>query len=80
MKKRKIVKERYTTVGVRFAADPRVVYTYRVRRNAKLKPGEEVVADTPRGPAVAFVVRVDKTPQDNWPYTYKFIDRRTVAI
>lgn len=71
----------YDTVGVRFANDPARIWTYRVKRGAKLKRGDELVADTPRGPAVVFVVRVDKTPQDtDFGVNYKYVTRRTVAI
>jgi len=71
----------HLTVGVFLACNPGKVYTYKVRRGHKLVRGDEVVADTPRGPVVGYVVRLDAEPQDTDPtITYKFIERRSVLI
>lgn len=73
---------RHNTILVRLMIEQiHKTWTYRVRRGHKLKCGDEVVADTPAGPRIGYVIRVDKTPQDNDPnITYKFIERRTVAV
>lgn len=79
--KRKTKKYSYSTIGIRFASGSYTVYTYLIRRGAKVKLGDELVLDTPRGPAVGFVVRIDKTPQ--WRkegYDYKYATRRTTSL
>lgn len=71
--------EAYYTVGIRLLIrDMHRVWTYRVRRSAKLQLGTEVVVDTPLGPRIGYVVRIDKTPTDrDIGVTYKFVERAT---
>lgn len=71
----------YNTVGVRFLDGLNVakVYTYRVRKQVTL--GQELVADTARGPVLVAVVRLDKVPQDNDPtIVYRDITRKVVPL
>ncbi len=62
MKKKRIVKKLNDckTVGVRFGAGR--VYTYRVKRTANVKLGDQLIAQTPWGPKACFVVRIDSVP------------------
>lgn len=82
----KPVKKDYNTVGVRFIYGHNLakVYTYRVRKGAKLHLGQEVVVPSePQGElikGVAVVVRIDKTPQDNGPYVYKYITEKVAPL
>lgn len=80
-KKRK-VKLKYFTIGARFLTGTgATIYTYKVRGGAKVYLGQELVVDTPSGPAVVAVVRIDTTPQDTQPgITYKFVTRKTVTL
>lgn len=78
---------RYSTVGVRFLTPDAFhvsigkVYTYRIRKGAKVYLGMELVADSPNGPAVVAVVRIDTMPMDgDVGFTYKFLTRKTVAL
>lgn len=80
-KLKKSPKPKHNTIGVRLSADPMHVLTYRVRKGAKLHLGQELVLDTNIGPRVGYVVRIDKTPQDNdQRLVYKFAERRTVPL
>lgn len=77
--------EKFNTIGVRFPENPGKEYTYKVRIGAKPYLGQELVADTPRGQAVVFVTRIDKTPQETLPEnlftpTLKYIERKAVAL
>lgn len=74
----KPVKKDYQTVGVRFLQGPNLqkVYTYKVRKGAKLRLGQEIVVPTQRevlSNNIAVVVELHKTPQDTGPYDYKFV-------
>lgn len=74
----KPVKKDYNTVGVRFLQGPNLqkVYTYRVRKGAKLRLGQEVVVPTQRevlANTIAVVVELHKVPQDTGAYDYKFV-------
>jgi 3'DNA-binding domain (3'BD) len=71
-------KKDYSTVGVRFLQGPNLhqVYTYRVRKGAKLRLGQEVVVPTQRevlANTIAVVVELHKTPQDTKNFDYKFV-------
>lgn len=74
-------KKDYKTIGVRFLRGSNLakLYTYRVRKGAKLHLGQEVVVPTDPDKqgydtnTIAVVVRVDKEPQDLGPYNYKFV-------
>lgn len=76
------------TIGVRFLSgnDIQKVYTYKVPSTAKVYLGQELVADTPRGPAVAAIVRLDKTPlldvinDDGDTVEVKSIERKVVPL
>lgn len=79
--KRNTKKETYYTIGVRFlSGDVGRVFTYRVRTGKAVHLGQELVADTPRGPALVVVVRIDKTRQDTGPYEYKYITRKVATL
>lgn len=82
---KKPVKVNYNTVGVRFLDGHNIakVYTYGVRKGGKIHLGQELVADTPRGPALVAVVRIDKTPapvDPSWPCGLKFLTRKVVEL
>lgn len=81
-KKLKPVKKDYNTIGVRFLRGDTLhkVYTYKVRKGAKVHLGQELVARTDRGDTVVVVVEIHKTPQDNGPYNYKFIDQKVAPL
>jgi hypothetical protein len=81
-KKVKPVKKDYNTIGVRFLRGETLhkVYTYKVRKGAKVHLGQELVARTDRGDTVVVVVEIHKTPQDNGPYNYKFIDQKVAPL
>jgi hypothetical protein len=72
----------YYTVGVRFLDSVTIgkVFTYRVHSRSKVSLGQELVADTPRGPAIAVVVRIDKTRQDTGPYDYKYLEKKVAKL
>jgi hypothetical protein len=73
--------EKFNTIGVRFPQTPGKEYTYKVRVGAKPYLGQELVADTPRGQAVVFVTRIDKTPQAaELGVRLKYIERKAVAL
>ena len=72
----------FNTIGVRFsdgsgAGGIAKIYSYKIRKGGKVHLGQELVADTPRGPAPVFVVRIDKTPN---PEATVFLERKTVAL
>jgi hypothetical protein len=75
----KPVKKDYNTVGVRFIHGHNLekVYTYKVRKGAKLHLGQMVVVESnlPTGwtKSLAAVVRIDKKPTDTGPFNYLFI-------
>lgn len=81
MKKFKAV---HNTIGVRFlGANVHKVFTYGVRKGAKVLLGQELVADTPNGPALCIVVRLDAKPaaeDHRWPEGLKFITRKTTPL
>lgn len=82
---KKPVKVNYNTVGVRFLDGHNIakVYTYGVRKGGKIHLGQELVADTQRGPALVAVVRIDKTPapvDPSWPCGLKFLTRKVVEL
>lgn len=81
-KKVKVPKKDYNTIGVRFLRGDTLhkVYTYKVRKGAKVHLGMELVARTDRGDTVVVVVEMHKTPQDNGPYNYKFIDQKVAPL
>lgn len=81
-KKLKPIKKDYNTIGVRFLRGDTVhkVYTYKVRKGAKVHLGQELVARTDRGDTVVVVVEIHKTPQDTEGYTYKFIDQKVAPL
>jgi hypothetical protein len=73
----------YYTVGVRFARgpNPSMVFTYRVKKGGKIKLGDEVIADTIRGPSVAFVVEIHAEPRDsNTLIEYRYLTRKSVPL
>jgi hypothetical protein len=79
---KKVVKKDYNTIGVRFLRGDTLhkVYTYRVRKGAKVHLGQELVARTDRGDTVVVVVEIHKTPQDTGPYNYKFIEQKVAPL
>lgn len=72
-------KKDYNTLGVRFleGGNLATVYTYRVKKGAKIHLGQEVVVPARRDGRinnfVAVVVELHKTPQDTFSYEYKFV-------
>jgi len=81
----KPAKINYNTVGVRFLDGHNIakVYTYGVRKSGKIHLGQELVADTARGPALVAVVRIDKTPtpvNPEWPRGLQFLTRKVVEL
>ena len=71
----------HKTIGVRFPANPQKVYTYRIRKGVKVYLGQELITDSPSGPAIVFVVRVDARPRDNeFGVDYKFIERKAAPL
>jgi hypothetical protein len=82
-KKGKVVKKDYNTIGVRFLRGETLhkVYTYKIRKGAKVHLGQELVAKTDRGDTVVVVVEIHKTPQDTLPgVVYKFIEQKVVPL
>lgn len=80
---KKVVKKDYNTIGVRFLRGDTLhkVYTYKVRKGAKVHLGQELVARTDRGDTVVVVVEIHKTPQDTNPAIfYKFIDQKVAPL
>lgn len=75
----KAPKKDYNTLAVRYLRGPNLqkAYTYRVRKGAKVRLGQEVVVPTNvdgyTANTIAVVVELHKTPQDTGPYNYKFI-------
>jgi hypothetical protein len=94
MKKRKAVKrkkgtrvsDRFNTVGVRFMEGSKLfqVYTYKVRVGVKVHLGQELVADTDRGPVLVAIVRLDKKPferdNDGFNGELKWITRKVTPL
>jgi hypothetical protein len=77
--------EKFNTIGVRFIGgqNPEKIYTYKVRIGAKVYLGQELIADTARGPAAVVVVRTDKTPNqfETCPIEgLKYIEKKAVAL
>lgn len=68
-------KTKHNTIAVRFLAGESLhkVYTYRVRRGAKVHLGQELIVPTPQGNAVAVAVEIHDRPKDDGPYDYKFV-------
>lgn len=95
-KKAKVKKEpalKFATIGVRFLSgvDVAKIYTYKVSKAAKVLLGQELVADTPRGPGVCAVVRIDSKPSAPKAYVdqygpeeaienLKWIERKVVPL
>jgi hypothetical protein len=79
---KKVVKKDYSTIGVRFLRGDNLhkVYTYRIRKGAKVHLGMELVARTDSGDTVVVVTEIHKTPQDNGAYYYKFIDQKVAPL
>ena len=83
---KKVKEEKFNTIGVRFleSSTPYKVYTYKVRAGKKVHLGQELIADTDRGPAVVVAVRIDKTPQpagDGAVFVrLKYIEKKAVAL
>lgn len=88
--KRKTTKRkesRYATIGVRFLGGNATgainhIYTYKVRRGAKLHLGQLLIADnTPYGYGVVCVVRIDKDLMDTDPaITYKSLTLKAAPL
>lgn len=83
-KKIRAEKPAHNTIGVRFLGkNVGRVFTYAIRRNVKVLLGQELVADTPIGPALCIVVRLDsvpRAPDPMWTEGLKFITRKTVKL
>lgn len=73
----------FLTIGVRFidGPDPYKVFTYQVRRPTTVYVGQELVADTPRGPKLCICVRIDERyNQEDYPGELKTITRKVVSL
>lgn len=81
-KARKPKAPNYFTIGVRFLKSPSTIYTYKVRKGAKVFLGQELIAPpNQHGIDVVVAVRIDKLPQDTDPsITYKFIERKVSPL
>lgn len=82
---KRVIKKDYNTVGCRFLRGEtslHKVYTYKIRKGAKVHLGQELVARTDRGDTVVVVVvEIHKTPQDNLPgIVYKFIEQKVAPL
>lgn len=75
----KPAKKDYTTVGIRYLEGSNLerVYTYRVKKGAKLHLGQEVVVPAKRNERVnnfiAVVVEIHKVPQDTGLFEYRYV-------
>jgi len=78
----KAPKKDYATVGCRFLRGNNLhkIYTYRVRKGAKVHLGQELVAETETGDTVVVVVEIHTKPQDNGPYAYKFLTKKVAPL
>lgn len=70
--------QRLTTVAVRFS-DTSKIYTYKIKPG-QVKLGDELIADTDRGPVVVFVVRLDQNIEPVPGIELKTITRKAVPI
>lgn len=83
-RKRKTPIRKTRTIGVRFLQGENLhrVYTYEIGIKKKVTLGQELIADTPRGPSVAVVVRLDATfnPDDFPEHALKNITKRVAPL
>jgi hypothetical protein len=79
--KEKPKKKDYNTIGVRYAQGVGQVYTFKIRKGAKVHLGQELV-DTRDGKySTCFVVRIDKTPQDTEAHVqYRFLEHKVAPL
>jgi hypothetical protein len=80
-------KKDYNTIGVRFIYGENLekVYTYRIRKGAKVHLGQELIAPSAPTPdslrkSVVVVVRIDKKPTDTGNYDYKYIEQKVAPL
>lgn len=68
----------YKTVGVRFIYGHELekIYTYRVRKGAKVHLGMEVIVPTKFGKRIAVIVELHATKQDTGAFNYLFIEQK----
>lgn len=73
---------RFSTVGVRLmhVSNPTRVFTYKVLLPHEFKPGDTVVVDAAGGMLMGIVIRVDKVPKIDGPYTYKWLRHKVVEL
>lgn len=80
----KKVKVEDYTIGVRFANDPKRIFTYKVKGHAQIHLGQELVADHPDyGSKIVYAVRIDKEvviPDTLCEDEMKFIVKRVVPL
>lgn len=79
----KTPKKDYNTVGVRFiyGHDVAKIYTYKIRKGAKVHLGQEVVVPSSVvAQSVAVVVEIHKTPQDTGLYNYLFVTGKVAPL
>lgn len=72
--------EKYTYVDVRFAANPQTIYTYRVRKGAKVHLGQSLVVYNERGSSVVFVVDVNSGRHREFAGELKEISHKVVKL
>lgn len=73
----------FSTIGVRFidGPDPYKVFTYQIKRLRTVYVGQELIADTPRGPKLVICVRIDETYNpEQYPGELKTITRRAAPL
>lgn len=83
MPKVKPIKKDYNTIGVRFIYGHSLgkIYTYKIRKGAKVHLGQEVVVPSTQVVAsVAVVVEIHKTPQDTGPFNYLFVSGKVAPL
>lgn len=80
--KKKAAKERFDYVDVRFPKGSiEKVYTYRVRKGAKLYYGQSLVVENEYGTSVVFVVGINTGRHRDYPsVNYKQIKLKVVEL
>lgn len=79
MPKQKIKKREYDLVDIRFEQNPSQVYTYSVRKGAKVKLGDALVVTNDQGTRVVFVVGIN-TNRGTGSHVIKEIKQKVVKL
>jgi hypothetical protein len=79
--KEKPKKKDYNTIGVRYAQGAGQVYTFKIRKGAKVHLGQELVDSRDGNYSVCFVVALHKTPQDTEAHiSYRFLNHKVAPL